>query len=82
MSDNADSYIVDSLIIKGVSPNRDDNDTNFDYQLDKALDNQGMRFYMHKYFAGWMHFYQHVAYQKEIERLQILYPEIEKRKRA
>ena len=63
ISDNNDSYIVDSIIIKGVSPNRDENDSNFDYELMKNKDNEGMRFYFHKYFTGHMHYYQHLKYK-------------------
>jgi len=62
VSDNEGTYIVDSMIIKGVSINRDENDCNYDYNLLKNLDNQGMRFYMHKYFTGHMHYYLHKKY--------------------
>jgi hypothetical protein len=57
VSDIEDTYIVDSMIIKGVSVNREENDCNYDYNLLKNMDNQGMRFYMHKYFSGHMHYY-------------------------
>jgi hypothetical protein len=69
VSDNSSSYIVDSVIIKGVSPRRKENDSNFDYSLMKNLDNQGLRFYNHKYFSGHMHYYQHLGYQKQLERI-------------
>ena len=64
MSDNQETYIVDSTIIKGLSPIRDENDANYDYVLMKNKDHEGMRFYMHKYFTGHMHFYLHVKYQE------------------
>jgi len=61
-SDNNDTYIVDSLIVKGVSVIRSENDCNYDYNLQKNLDSKGMRFYMHKYFTGHMHYYLHLKY--------------------
>jgi hypothetical protein len=69
VSDNEDTYIVDSMIIKGVSVNRDENDCNYDYNLLKNLESQGMRFYMHKYFTGHMHYYLHKKYQEQLKRL-------------
>lgn len=57
------------MIVKGVSVHRDENDCNYDYNLQKNLDNQGMRFYMHKYFTGHMHYYLHLKYQQQLERL-------------
>lgn len=63
VSDNQDTYIVDSMIIKGVSPRREENDSNYDYVVQKQLDHEGMRFYMHKYFLGHMHYYLHLKYQ-------------------
>lgn len=57
-----------------MSPNRDENDSNFDYQLMKELDSQGMRFYMHKYFVGWMHYYNHLEFRKELERFKEISP--------
>lgn len=69
VSDNESTYIVDSQIIKGVSPHRHENDSNFDYVLMKNKDNEGMRFYMHKYFTGHMHYYQHLKFQQIHERL-------------
>ena len=39
ISDNTSSYIVDSMLIRGVSVNRDENDCNYDYHLEKANEN-------------------------------------------
>ena len=52
-----------------MSPRRDENDSNFDYVLMKEKDADGMRFYWHKYFTGHMHYYLHLKYQKQLERL-------------
>lgn len=38
VSDMKESYIIDSMIIKGVSVIREENDCNFDYNLQKDLD--------------------------------------------
>lgn len=70
VSDIEDTYVVDSVIIKGVSVNRDENDCNYDYNLLKNMDNQGMRFYMHKYFSGHMHYYLMQKYQDHVKRLE------------
>ena len=70
VSDNAETYVVDSFIIKGVSPNREENDCNYDYVGLKDLDNQGMRFYKHKYFTGHMTYYQHLKFKQHLERLE------------
>ena len=78
VSDNRDTYIVDSMIIKGVSPRRDENDCNYDYVLEKGKDHMGMRFYMHKYFTGHMHYYLHVKYQQQVKRLVELQEIVEK----
>ena len=69
VSDNTDTYVVDSVIIKGVSVNREENDCNYDYKLMKDRDHEGMRFYMHKYFSGHMHYYQHLRFKQHHERL-------------
>ena len=57
ISDIQEDYIVDSMIIKGVSADREENDCNYDYNKLKNMENQGMIFYMHKYFSGHMHYY-------------------------
>lgn len=57
------------MIIKGVSVNRNENDCNYDYNLLKNMDNKGMRFYMHKYFSGHMHYYLMLKYQDHLKRL-------------
>jgi hypothetical protein len=69
ISDIEESYIVDSMIIKGVSAYRDENDCNYDYNKLKNMENQGMIFYMHKYFSGHMHFYLNQRYEKHVKRL-------------
>ena len=69
VSDLDQDYIVDSMLIKGVSVNRDENDCNYDYVLLKDRDHLGMRFYQHKYFSGYQHYYQHLAYKQQLERI-------------
>jgi hypothetical protein len=51
---------------KGISTNRDDNSSNFDYVLKKDAADEGIRYYMHKYFAG----YEHVYFLKSNEKFQ------------
>jgi len=57
VSDIDEDYTVDSILVKGVSAHRHENDCNYDYNLIKNQDVNGMRFYMHKYFSGHMHYY-------------------------
>jgi hypothetical protein len=44
--------IIDELVIKGVSPDREMNDSNIDYLLDKTKEQDGLRQYLHKFFMG------------------------------
>ena len=69
ISDIQDDYIVDSMIIKGVSSKRDENDCNYDYNKLKNMENQGMIFYMHKYFSGHMHYYLDQRYHNKLQRM-------------
>ena len=39
ISDINESYIVDSMIVKGVSANRDENDCNYDYNKIRKMEN-------------------------------------------
>ena len=63
ISDEKESYTIDTLLIKGLSPIRSENDCNFDYEILKEHDSRGMRFYLHKYFSGYMHYYLHLKYE-------------------
>lgn len=52
------SYLFDKIFEKGVFFDREKNDTNQDYFLDKMLESDGIRYYQHKYFAGYdIHYY-------------------------
>ena len=64
ISDIKEDYVVEHMLIQGVSTNRELNDFNFDYELMKSKDEEGTRLYCHKYFTGHMHYYQHLAFQK------------------
>lgn len=64
VSDNDKTYIIDNMIIKGISPVRSENDCNYDYDLLKNREQDGLRFYMHKYFSGHMHYYLHLKYEE------------------
>ena len=69
VSDIEESYIVDHMIVKGVSLDRARNDCNFDYLKVRGHEMNGILFYMHKYFAGYMHYYERVGFQKHLERI-------------
>ena len=69
VSDIENTYIIDNMIIKGISPVRSENDCNYDYDLVKIREHMGMRFYMHKYFSGHMHYYLHLKYEEHMKRI-------------
>ena len=50
VSDNDATYTIDTVLIKGVSQDREKNECNYDYNLVKDNEAIGMKFYMHKYF--------------------------------
>jgi len=51
------SYIFDKIFEKGVYFDREKNDSNYDYYLDSDLEQEGFRYYQHKYFAGYDNHY-------------------------
>lgn len=51
------SYIIDQMLVKGVRHDRDKNDSNHDYMYVNTHENQGLRFYLHKYFLGFHPYY-------------------------
>ena len=69
ISDNKEDYIINTILVKGVSVRRDENDCNYDYNLIKNLEDDGLKFYLHKYFTGHMHYYLHIRYEKHLQRL-------------
>ena len=54
-----DSYLVDNLMIKGVSMDRSLNASNVDYALEDADELKGLRHYFHKAFLGNIYYYLH-----------------------
>ena len=54
------------MLIKGVKFNRDENDENVDYVYVDRQENQGLRFYLHKYFMGLHPFYLQKQYDKDM----------------
>ena len=51
--------------MKGVKADRDQNDSNLDYFYDHRLENEGIRFYLHKYFMGYQTYYMQLRLEKE-----------------
>jgi len=68
------SYIIDKIFVKGVAHDRDKNDTNLDYFYVNQHENQGIRYYMHKYFVGFQPYYLKIKnedfFQKAAEKGQ------------
>ena len=63
-----DSYLIDQLLVKGVRFNRDENDNNHDYLYVDNQENEGLRFYLHKYFIGFHPYYMEVKNQEFYEK--------------
>lgn len=68
MSDINHSYLIDSVLIKGLSVNRSENYSNYDYNLYTNLEEAGIRMYTHKFFSGYQHFYFMQKYKEKVER--------------
>ena len=55
---NPDSvYLIDKLFLKGVSADRSENDTNFDYEVITSMEAQGLKQYIHKFNLGMTRYY-------------------------
>jgi hypothetical protein len=72
VSDMNSNYTIDTLLIKGISPHREDNDCNYDYRLFSDSASLGMLYYEHKYFSGHMHYYLHLKYHQSLKRYEEL----------
>lgn len=57
-SENINSFIADAIFVKGISANRSENDTNFDYLYVPEMEELGLRQYTHRYHSGLSHYYQ------------------------
>ena len=68
---SSNSYLIDQLFVKGVRHNRDENDSNHDYIYVEMNENQGLRFYLHKYFIGFHPYYMQVENQKSQKKEEI-----------
>lgn len=68
VSDNDQSYLIDSVLIKGLSVNRSENYSNFDYNLFMNLEEAGIRMYTHKFFTGYQHYYFMQKYKEKVDR--------------
>ena len=50
VSDAEQTYIIENLLVQGISARRSENETNYDYRLIRDREDQGIRRYVHKYF--------------------------------
>jgi len=64
------SYIIDQMLIKGVKSNRDDNDSNHDYMYVDTNENEGLRYYLHKYFLGFHPYYIEIKNEEFFNKLK------------
>lgn len=65
-----DSYIVEQLFVKGVSHDRDLNDSNIDYAYFKKFENQGVRVYTHKYYLGFLPLYLQEHNEQAMQQIE------------
>lgn len=62
-------YLIDKLFIKGVSADRDKNDSNADYVALKDVESRGIRTYVHKFHLGLAPYYYKRQYDDELSKL-------------
>ena len=67
-----EDYIVDQMLVRGLSVDREQNEANFDYELNRSQESDGFRFYQHKYFTGHDMYYQYLRYQDKLARVDEL----------
>jgi hypothetical protein len=64
------SYMIDQVLVKGVKFDRHLNDLNHDYMYVDSHVNQGLRFYLHKYFLGFHPYYMEIENQEFYDKLK------------
>lgn len=69
VSDSPETYIIDSLLVQGVSAQREKNMSNFDYSLEQSQEAAGVRAYTHRYFTGQGQYYLMLEQEKILARL-------------
>jgi hypothetical protein len=62
--DLENSYTINTVMIRGLSTNREENDYNFDYYLEENQQT-GIKYYQHKYFCGLSRYYNQRMLEKE-----------------
>lgn len=64
VSDLDQTYIVENILVRGISVRRAENESNYDYRLRREKEDHGLKLYKHKYFEGYSHYYEFVAQEK------------------
>eukprot|EP00347_Sterkiella_histriomuscorum_P000208 403376769 len=65
-----ESYIVDQILVKGVSQDRELNDQNIDYIYSNRYEGEGLRIYTHKYFIGYAPLYLQQHNEEEMKAIE------------
>lgn len=60
------TYLIDKLFIKGISTDRDYNDSNADYEVVKDQEDIGLRTYIHKFHLGLQPYYWKKVQEKQL----------------
>jgi len=63
------TYLIDKLFIKGISTDRDYNDSNADYEVVKDQEEMGLRSYIHKFHLGLQPYYWKKVQEKNLMAL-------------
>ena len=59
-------YLIDKIFMKGVSAEREKNDTNFDYIVVQDYEKFGIKLYKHKYNTGLERYYFRKAFNESL----------------
>ena len=58
------------MFVKGVSHIREENDCNYDYELIKDNEYNGIRVYLHQYFNGYHQYYDYFKVKTQVDRIK------------
>jgi len=78
---NISGRVIDHLFIKGVNINRSENGYNFDYALIKDLEEDGIRYFIHKVLLNFNEHNMEHEYENEIKKNTTLQAEISRKNR-
>jgi hypothetical protein len=60
------------MFVKGVSHIREQNDCNYDYELVKKNEANGIRVYIHQYMSGYHEYYDYMKVKDIVDRIKAI----------